>query len=266
MGRVRFIVIGAIVGIAWAASLRGFMQQLAGPESTFTFTGTFGIIIPTGAIVGALLGWAEYQHRSGHQYRMLVLVPLLIGIIPDLATATLDPGPIGLALVAMVGGYAISGRGPRWTRIVAGAVNLSGVAVTFLAPKPYPDLSATTPHGAWFATLGSSLGLVLALACSIPMRRSGTDHSSSLGDDPVAAGAARYGVASNGRSAVTGAVELSGLAKSDATMQTAEHEPYVSRAAGRAGLASLGRVTGTAWVLVVSALLAAGRFAVGADR
>jgi len=26
MGRVRFIVTGAVVGIAWAASLRGFMQ------------------------------------------------------------------------------------------------------------------------------------------------------------------------------------------------------------------------------------------------
>jgi len=26
MGRVRFVVIGAVVGIAWAASLRGFMQ------------------------------------------------------------------------------------------------------------------------------------------------------------------------------------------------------------------------------------------------
>ena len=48
-------------------------------------------------------------------------------------------------------------------------VNLSGIVVTFLAP--YPDLSATTPHGAWFATLASSLGLVLALACAIPMCR-----------------------------------------------------------------------------------------------
>ena len=171
MSRIRFIVIGAVIGLAWAASLRGFMMALAGPASTFTFTGTFGIIIPTGIIVGALLGWAEYQRRSGHQYQLLILAPLLIGIIPNLATAGLDPGPIGLALLAMIGGYAISGRGPRWTRIVAGILNLSGILVTFLAPKPYSDLSATTPYGAWFATLASSLGLVLALACAIPMRR-----------------------------------------------------------------------------------------------
>ena len=168
MVRIRFILVGAVIGLAWAASLRGFMQQLAGPDSTFTFAGTFGIIIPTGTIVGALLGWAEYQRRSGHQYQLLILAPLLIGIIPNLTSAGLDPGPIGLAVLAMIGGYAISGRGPRWTRTVAGIVNLSGIAVTFLAPKPYPDLNAATPHGAWFATLASSLGLVLALACAIP--------------------------------------------------------------------------------------------------
>ncbi len=33
---------------------------------------------------------------------------------------------------------------------MAGIVNLSGIVVTFLAPKPDPDLSAA-PHGAWFA-------------------------------------------------------------------------------------------------------------------
>ena len=171
MGRIRFIAIGAVAGVAWAASLRGFMQQLAGPDSTFTFTGTFGIIILTGTIVGALLGWAEYQHRAGRQYRLLILAPLLIGIVPNVATATLDPAPIGLALLAMVGGYAVSGRGPLWTRIVAGTLNLAGVAVTFVAPKPSPDLSTATPHGVWFDTLGASLGVVLALACAIPMRR-----------------------------------------------------------------------------------------------
>ncbi len=74
----------------------------------------------------------------------------------------------------MTGGYALSGRGPQWARIVAGIVGLSSVAGTFLAPKPYPYLSYTTPQGAWFDTLAVSLGVVLALACSIPMRRADT--------------------------------------------------------------------------------------------
>ena len=168
--RVRFILVGAVVGIAWAASLRGFMSELAGPDSTFTFSGTFGIIIPAGVVVGALLGWAEYQRRTGLQYRLLIAAPLLIGIIPVLFTAQLDLGPVSLALLAMAGGYSVSGRGPLWARIVAGAA-FAIVPVTFVAPKPYPDLSATTPHGAWFATLASSLFVTLALASSIPMRR-----------------------------------------------------------------------------------------------
>jgi hypothetical protein len=181
MARIRFVLVGAVIGLAWAASLRGFMMVLAGPDSTFTFTGTFGIIIPTGIIVGALLGWAEHQRRTGPQHRLLILAPLLIGIIPNVVAGG-DFGPVGLALVAMAGGYAVSGRGPRWTRIVAGILNLAGIAVTFLATKPYPDLSYTTPHGAWFDTLGASLGVTLALACSIPMRR--PDISANAGARP----------------------------------------------------------------------------------
>jgi hypothetical protein len=89
----------------------------------------------------------------------------------------------------MAGGYAVCGRGPLWTRIGAGIVNLAGVAVTFVAPKPSPDLSAATPHGLWFDTLGASLGVVLALACSIPMRRPAADRHHTL-TYPAAGGSA----------------------------------------------------------------------------
>jgi hypothetical protein len=44
------------------------MQQLAGPALSFTFGGTFGIIIGAGTATGALLGWAGYQRRLGRQY------------------------------------------------------------------------------------------------------------------------------------------------------------------------------------------------------
>ena len=177
--RIRFVLVGAVAGVAWAASLRAFMRQLAGPDSTFSFAGTFGIIIPAGIAVGALLGWAEYQRRTGSQHRLLVLAPLLLGVVPlvqpgaiqALVTTGDGSGPVGLALLAMIGGYSVSGRGPRWARTAAGLVTLAAVAATFLAPKPSPDLSVTTAQGAWFATLGSSLFVVLALACSIPMRQ-----------------------------------------------------------------------------------------------
>jgi hypothetical protein len=58
MARIRFIGVGAVLGLTWAAALRGYMMQLAGPTSTFTFSGTFGIILPAGTLVGGLLGWA----------------------------------------------------------------------------------------------------------------------------------------------------------------------------------------------------------------
>jgi hypothetical protein len=179
MGRIRLMLLGAVIGLTWAASLRGFMMALAGPDSTFTFTGTFGIIIPTGIVVGALLGWAEHQRRTGPQHRLLILAPLLVGIAPLIQPGAIGAlfttgdggGPIGLAVLAMIGGYSVSGRGPLWARIVAGIIALADIPVTFFAPKPYPDLSYTTAHGAWFATLASSLFVTLALACSIPMRR-----------------------------------------------------------------------------------------------
>ncbi len=196
MRRVRFMLIGAVLGVAWASSLRGFMQQLAGPTSTFTFTGTFGIIIPAGTAVGALLGWAEYQRRIGHQYRLLIFSPLLLGLFPLAQPGALqtlvttgggDGGPVGLALLAMIGGYSVSGRGPRSARIVAGIIGLASVAVTFAAPKPDPDLSVATAHGAWFATLAASLFVCLALASSIPMLRPETklNMEAQLSDVPV---------------------------------------------------------------------------------
>ena len=138
MSRIRFILIGAVIGLTWAASLRGMMMALAGADSTFTFTGTFGIIISTGVVVGALLGWAEHQRRTGHQHGLLILTPLLIGVVPLVLTSGIDPAPIGLALLAMVGGYSVSGRGPLWSRIVAGGIALANVAAPFPRPQTAP--------------------------------------------------------------------------------------------------------------------------------
>ena len=144
MARIRFILAGAVLGLTWAAALRGYMMQLAGPASTFTFGGTFGIILPSGALAGALLGWAEYQRRAGRQYLVFIGAPLLLAVLPSLLTGGFDPAPAGLALAAMVGGYAVSGRGPRWVRSGAGLITAGATVAPFAAPKPY-YLSVTTP-------------------------------------------------------------------------------------------------------------------------
>jgi hypothetical protein len=176
MRRLRFIAVGAVVGIAWASSLRAFMMVLAGADSDVTFIGTFGTIIPAGLLVGALLGWAEYQRRIGQPYRWLIGSPLLVAIIPTVTTAELDTSPISLAAFAMIAGYSLSGRGPRWIRIVAGTIALSVPVAAFVAPKGSPDLSLTTARGAWFATLSASLFICLGLASAIPMLRAEPRH------------------------------------------------------------------------------------------
>ena len=129
-------------------------------------------------MIVALLPGADPGLRT-RLLRLLTGVLGLAALMYALAVVGGWGGPIGLALVATTGGYALSGRGPRWTRIVAGIVGLSGIAGTFLAPKPYPYLSYTTPQGAWFDTLAASLGVVLTLACSIPMRRADTGRAGS---------------------------------------------------------------------------------------
>ena len=77
MSRFHFILTGAILGLTWAASLRGYMMQLAGPTSTSTFTGTFGVILPSCVLTGAVLGWAEHQRCSGRGHPLLIGAPLL---------------------------------------------------------------------------------------------------------------------------------------------------------------------------------------------
>jgi hypothetical protein len=169
--RIRFILTGAVLGVAWSSSLRGFMQQVAGPDSEFTFAGTFGIILLAGATTGALLGWAEYQRRAGHQYRLLIAAPLVIGIAPlvqpgalrTLLTTGGGLAPAGLALLAMIGGYSVSGRGPRWARIAAGLVALADVLVVgdTHAPGRTPARPRTRRHrrGRLISAGGSAAGL-----------------------------------------------------------------------------------------------------------
>ena len=80
-------------------------------------------------------------------------------------------GPIGLALLAMIGVFGVRpwpavGTGARRHRRPRGRRHYLS-----RTPKPYPDLNVITAHGAWFATLAASLGVCLALASSIPMLR-----------------------------------------------------------------------------------------------
>ena len=176
------ILVGGLCGLAWAAGLRGFMAQIAGSTSTVDWAGTFGWILVPGIGVGALLGWAEQLRTSGGRpgWRWLTLAPLLFAAI--LFSRPLDilsifedglgGGAIGVPLYAMLGGYALSGRGPRWTRILSGAVALTAIPIWALTVTSFagPGYALDTPRGAWVAVYYWSFLAVLMLACATPHR------------------------------------------------------------------------------------------------
>jgi len=195
-----FITVGAICGLAWASSLRGFMSQVVGADSEVSWSGTFLWILLPGVLCGGLLGWAEFLRRTGGRRRWwLVFSPLLFAAV--LVPGLLDPahfmeggiggGAIGVPAIGIIGGYALSGRGRRWTRGIAAIVVLAGFVVWALTATSVggPSFALNTPHGAWLTLQYYSFLALLCLACSIPLRpapvfeskprrtRSGTAHS-----------------------------------------------------------------------------------------
>jgi hypothetical protein len=168
------VLVGAVCGLAWAASLRSLMAQFAGPESTVDWFGTFeGVLLP-GAVVGALLGWAA--HLRGRAPRWLVAAPLVFVLFTPSALVSvfvdgLGGGAIAVPLFGMAGGYALAGRGPRWARWAAGAVALLPVPAWLVAASVVGGpLALDTPRGAWLALLFLSLLAVLAFGCALTHR------------------------------------------------------------------------------------------------
>lgn len=179
----RYVIVGAVCGLAWAAGFRAYMMQLAGPASEFDWFGTFGAILAPGVLVGALLGLATAMlaaHR-GRGVRWLALAPLLFAIAPlvrpgalfDLFTQGLGGGAVGIALVAIAGGFSFGQVGPLWTRIVCGVIAWTGALGT-AAMVPLirgAEGTLTQPENAWAAVLALSFVAVLMLATAIPFHR-----------------------------------------------------------------------------------------------
>jgi hypothetical protein len=175
------LLVGGVCGLAWAAALRGFMAEVAGPQTGVHWMGTFGWILAPGLLTGMLLGWAEHVRTTGGRrgWRWLALAPLLfagvllsgIGDLGAMLDDGIGGGAIGVPAIGMLGGYALSRRGPRWARLLCGALALSAVPVwSLVADDIAPGLALTTPRGAWAAVLYWSLLAVLAMACAIPHR------------------------------------------------------------------------------------------------
>jgi hypothetical protein len=176
------LAIGGVCGLAWAAALRGFMAQIAGADSSVSWAGTFGWILLPGVVTGVLLGWAEYLRRTGGRpgWRWLALSPLIFAsvLVPGLLDPTtmfqggIGGGAIGVPVYGIVGGYALSRRGPAWARILCGLLFASMIPIWVLTVPGFggPDVVFGMPRGTWVALYYWSLMVVLAMACAIPQR------------------------------------------------------------------------------------------------
>ena len=180
LGSRGWIALGTLCGLAWACALREFMAQVVGDDSEVQWVNTFGFILLPGTVIGALLGWAEHLRRTGGRphWRWLALAPLLFAAIlfsnpldiGGLLEDGVGGGAIGVPVIAMLGGYAVSGRGPAWPRRLAGIVFLAGLVTWLVVATDVggPSFSLTTVHGLWASTLYESLLVLFALAASVP--------------------------------------------------------------------------------------------------
>jgi len=153
---------GIAFGILWGAAARIWMRLISqSPE--FSWEGTMSIIVMAG-LAGLLLGLVTGVARAGRsRWWRLVGIPSLV----------LFAGP-GIVFVPalFLGGWSLSGRGPRWLRAAVGAVGLAGTpALTW-----YLENSAETvivPRTLPIVVGASLLGIVLALGSRGVFRRNG---------------------------------------------------------------------------------------------
>jgi len=165
-------------------------------DSSVSWAGTSGYVLLPGLVVGMLLGWAEHLRRTGGRrgWRWLALSPLLftavlfshgplqvLGIFED----GIGGGALGVPLYAMAGGYALSGRGPRWGRAMCGVLVLTAVPIWALTAESIagPDFVVTNPRGFWVAVYYYSFLAVFSLAAAIPHRAANTARHAVQAND-----------------------------------------------------------------------------------
>jgi hypothetical protein len=158
------------------------MAQLT-DHSGVSWSLTFGYILLPGLAIGLILGWAEHARRTGGRRgcRWLALSPLLftavlfsdgplgpLGILED----GIGGGAIGVPVYAMAGGYALSGRGPRWARALCGGLTLTAIPIWALTVESFggSELAVTTARGLWVAIYYWTFLAVFSLAAAIPHR------------------------------------------------------------------------------------------------
>ncbi|GAA4349317.1 hypothetical protein GCM10023145_10760 [Angustibacter luteus] len=115
-----------VLGAGWGVAARVWMRYIS-TEPEFSWTGTL-LIVGVAGLAGTSLAVVDVlRRRSARIWRVLLALPALLMFA--------SPGMLMLP-PALLGGFALGRRGPRWLRLVVGAV----AAVAALWPAIALDL------------------------------------------------------------------------------------------------------------------------------
>ena len=176
---IPLLVIGDVSGLAWLQDCEALW--LRSPDPIYRSPGpgrSVGYCCRVSAW-GVLLAYGEYVRRMGGRRgwrcRPLLFSGVLLtglGDVGSMFERGIGGGTIGVPLIGMLGGYALSGRGPLRGRIVSGVIAMAAIPIWGLTVTSFggPGLALTTPRGAWVAIYFYSFLAVLSLGCAIPHR------------------------------------------------------------------------------------------------
>ena len=112
-----------MLGAGWGVAARAWMRYIS-TDPEFSWTGTLSIV-GLAAAAGTFLALVDVlRRRRARAWRVLLSLPAL-AIFASPGMLMLPP--------ALLGGFALAGRGPRWLRLVVAALAVAAVLGPALA-------------------------------------------------------------------------------------------------------------------------------------
>lgn len=145
----RWLAGGLVAGLAWGVVARLWMRFVTDvPE--FTWSGTL-LILGVSVLAGLSLGAVELLRRRGVRvWRVACATPALVMF--------LSAGMV-MAPSAVLGGFVVSGRGPRWLRAGATVLALAPLALFFTPGVSHRSVAHTAVALAWYLVLVGALAV-----------------------------------------------------------------------------------------------------------
>lgn len=162
----REMAAGAVVGLAWAAAMRGMMAEMAANDpggSDVTFA-TFIFILAPGAIMGSLMAWALAPRAPATRCppQRLRWAPMVM---------CLDPVALPVMLAVVGVGWVAGGRGTPTSRMWIGVPSVLTVVILVVAMIVVPPPAWESWRNTWVVVLGASLIGSLVIAETMVVRQ-----------------------------------------------------------------------------------------------